>query len=129
MELMFVSDLEMLKFDKNDLVPMIIQDVNSGVVLSLFYANKESIKKMQETGFVWRYSRKNKKVMMKGEESGNSQKVVSVSLDCDNDALLVKIIPNGPACHKGTVSCFESEVSTTLSEFAFLVELVETIKK
>ncbi|MBI5227564.1 bifunctional phosphoribosyl-AMP cyclohydrolase/phosphoribosyl-ATP diphosphatase HisIE [Candidatus Micrarchaeota archaeon] len=119
-------NLNKMKFDANGLVPMIIQDQANGAVLSLFYANSDSLRKMQETGFVWRYSRKNKKVMMKGEESGNTQKVVSVSLDCDSDALLVKVIPKGPACHKGTVSCFGQEPAFTIDD---LVSIISERKK
>ena len=95
-----------IKFDENGLVPMIIQDVDSGAVLSLFYANQESLGRMNREGMVWRYSRSKKKLMKKGEESGNFLKVVSISLDCDSDALLVKVQPTGPACHTGKSSCF-----------------------
>lgn len=121
---MFVFEKKKLKFNDVGLIPMIIQDSSSGAVLSLFYANSESIKKMQETGLVWRYSRKNKKVMMKGVESGNTQKVDSISLDCDEDALLVKVSPVGPACHKGSSSCFSDTDS-----YPIISELIKTIKE
>lgn len=110
-----------VKYDVNGLVPMIIQDADSGLVLSLFYGNKESIEKMQKTKYVWRYSRSKKKVMRKGEISGNIQKVVAISNDCDNNALLIMVSPKGPACHTGKASCFESQ--------SILQELVSTIRE
>lgn len=109
-----------IKFGENGLVPMIVQDANNGLVLSLFYTNEEAIEKMKSTGYVWRYSRAKTKLMKKGEESGNTQKIVSMNFDCDQDALLVRVIPNGPACHKGTVSCFEAE-ATILSELSKVI--------
>lgn len=111
-----------MKFDKSGLVPMIIQDANSGAVLSLFYCNEESLKKMKETGFVWRYSRSKKKLMKKGMSSGNLMKVVSISEDCDSDALLVKVKPFGPACHAGDYSCFGEEKN-------ILTELIDVISE
>jgi phosphoribosyl-ATP pyrophosphohydrolase/phosphoribosyl-AMP cyclohydrolase len=113
---MFVSKLNSnaknIKFDDRGLVPIIIQDADNGTVLSLMYANQEAIDKMYETGFVWRFSRAKNRLMKKGEESGNVQKVVSITRDCDCDALLVKVKPSGPACHNGTASCFQSPVSS-----------------
>lgn len=109
-----------IKFDEKGLVPLIVQDSESGAVLSLFYANSEAVGKMKEEGYVWRYSRKLGRVIKKGEESGNFQRVVSVSPDCDSDALLVKVVPEGPACHTGEYSCFGEEKPV-------LCELVEVI--
>ncbi len=112
-----------MKFDSNGLIPMIIQDATTGLVLSLFYANKESIEKMKETCFVYRYSRSKQKVMKKGEESGNVQKVKEIIEDCDSDALLVRVNSNGPACHTGSRSCFGSEEEATiLSELSSIIE-------
>ncbi len=102
---------------------MIIQDANGGAVLSLFYANEEALEKTKQTGYVWRFSRSKKKVMKKGATSGNVQKVVSMSFDCDLDALLVRVIPSGPACHKDTISCFGES-----GEGVILSELVNVIK-
>lgn len=95
---------------------MIIQDAKTREVLSLVYGNKESIQKMKETRFVWRYSRSKKRIMQKGEESGNVQKVVSIVEDCDSDALLVLAQPSGPACHKGTGSCFSDAITSLESD-------------
>jgi phosphoribosyl-ATP pyrophosphohydrolase/phosphoribosyl-AMP cyclohydrolase len=97
---------EKLKYGKDGLLPMIVQDAEGGAVLSLFYANEESIRKMLKEGYVWRYSRKLGRVIKKGEESGNFQKVVEVKVDCDSDTLLVRVEPEGPACHTGEYSCF-----------------------
>ncbi|MBI5223246.1 bifunctional phosphoribosyl-AMP cyclohydrolase/phosphoribosyl-ATP diphosphatase HisIE [Candidatus Micrarchaeota archaeon] len=117
------SRVDQIKFDNDGLVPIIVQDANTGVVLSLVYANSDAVCRMQETGFVWRYSRSKKKIMQKGEESGNVQRIVSIDLDCDKDALLVRVLPEGPACHLSTVSCFGSEeVADMLSELALIIK-------
>lgn len=112
-----------LKFDDRGLVPMIIQDANGGAVLSLFYANKEVLERMESTGYVWRFSRSANKVMKKGTDSGNLQKVISIAPDCDGDAILVRVLPSGPACHKGMVSCFGEETQSVI-----LTELLQVIR-
>jgi phosphoribosyl-AMP cyclohydrolase len=96
----------MLKFDKNGLLPVIIQDVNTNEVLMLGYANKKSLKLTLETGEVWFYSRSRQELWHKGATSGNIIKWKSISKDCDNDTLLVKAVPAGPVCHTGARSCF-----------------------
>lgn len=103
------------------LIPMIIQDSDSGAVLSLVYANVESLRNMRRTGYVWRYSRQQGRVIRKGDTSGNRQKVVGIAWDCDKDSLLVRVRPTGPACHTGQFSCFGEEKPT-------LIELMEVIK-
>ncbi|MBI2079958.1 hypothetical protein HYT84_04270, partial [Candidatus Micrarchaeota archaeon] len=118
--------VDKIKFDKTGLIPMIVQDADTGLVLSLFYANREAVEKMQTTNCVWRFSRSKKRVMKKGEKSGNVQKIVSVSLDCDNDVLLVLVSPEGPACHKGTESCFTGPNKSMLSD---LVSVIKARKK
>jgi phosphoribosyl-ATP pyrophosphohydrolase/phosphoribosyl-AMP cyclohydrolase len=95
-----------IKFDKNGLVPMIVQDANSNMVLSLFYANRKALKMTRKSGLIWRYSRTYGKLMQKGASSGNTQKVVSVARNCENNSLLMRVIPKGPACHTGMRSCF-----------------------
>lgn len=109
-----------MKFDENGLIPLIIQDSKTGQILSLFYANKEAVEKIKQTGYVWRYSRKYKKLMQKGETSSNTQKVILLKEDCDNDALIALVETNGPACHTGKESCFETpkfnSFLTTLEE-------------
>ena len=93
----------------NELVPAIIQNSSTGLVLMLGYMNKEALKNTLETGFVWFYSRTRKKLWMKGETSQNTLTVVDLKLDCDNDTLLVKVIPQGPTCHTGDTTCFKEE--------------------
>ncbi|MGH9762331.1 MAG: phosphoribosyl-AMP cyclohydrolase [Blastocatellia bacterium] len=98
--------IEGVKFDQNGLVPAVVQDDATGQVLMLAYMNRESLQKTIETGETWFWSRSRASLWHKGETSGNTQKVVSVSIDCDEDTLLVKVRPSGPACHTGEVSCF-----------------------
>ena len=104
-------------------IPMIIQDTDSGTVLSLVYANTESLRKMRRTGYVWRYSRQQGKVVRKGAISGNIQKVAGIAWDCDRDALLVRVRPQGPACHTGRFSCFGKgdEMDSILGELTAVI--------
>ena len=90
----------------NGLVPAIVQDASTEQVLMLGYMNAESLEKTQETGLVTFYSRSRKTLWTKGETSGNTLKLVSIAMDCDQDTLLVRALPAGPTCHEGTVSCF-----------------------
>ncbi len=95
-----------LKFDVNGLIPAIVQDFQSGAVLMLAFMNRESIHKTLETGETHYWSRSRKELWHKGETSGNIQKVKKISVDCDNDALLVQVDQQGNACHTGEYSCF-----------------------
>jgi phosphoribosyl-ATP pyrophosphohydrolase/phosphoribosyl-AMP cyclohydrolase len=104
----------------NGFVPTIIQDVSSGIVLMLGYMDKAALTKTEDTGFVWFFSRTKKRLWKKGEVSGNVLRVQSMELDCDNDTLLVSVIPAGPTCHTGDVSCFKelrshNEIATLFS--------------
>ncbi len=110
----------MLKY-ANGLVPAVIQDEKSGKVLSLYYFNREALQKTRKTKMLWRFSRTLGKVVRKGATSGNTQKVVSISPDCEGKSLLVRVIPNGPACHKGSSSCYGNS--------CFLFELERVIQK
>lgn len=122
-----------LKFDENGLVPAIVQDAQSKEVLTLAYMNEESLQKSLETNETWFYSRSRKQLWHKGETSGYTQKIVDIRYDCDEDALLVLVEPSGPACHKGTYSCFaDSMVGKVGPEkgsdrFAILGELESVI--
>ncbi len=100
-------DVSQVRFDERGLVPAIVQDAVSKEVLTLAYMNEEALRKTLETGETWFWSRSRQALWHKGETSGNTQRVLSLSFDCDRDALLVRVIPSGPACHKGTTSCFE----------------------
>ena len=88
------------------LVPAVAQDARTGEVLTLAYMNEEALRATRETGLMHYWSRSRNKLWRKGEESGNVQRVVSLSLDCDGDAVLAKVEPAGPACHTGAVTCF-----------------------
>lgn len=89
------------------LIPTILQHANTGEVLMLGYQNQEAFERMVETGVAWFYSRSKGRLWKKGETSGNIQQVISWSLDCDQDALLVQVLPAGPTCHTGSASCFD----------------------
>ena len=100
-------DLSGLDWNKSDgLIPAIVQNYNSGKVLMLGYMNKESLGETLKTELVTFYSRSKQRLWTKGETSGNVLKLVAISQDCDNDSLLVQVIPKGPSCHKGTESCW-----------------------
>jgi phosphoribosyl-ATP pyrophosphohydrolase/phosphoribosyl-AMP cyclohydrolase len=97
-------------FDKLDgLLSVILQDTHTGQVLMNGYMNKEAYQKTLADDVVWFYSRSKKRLWKKGETSGHVQEVVSMRLDCDQDALLIEVIPKGPTCHLGTQSCFGDE--------------------
>jgi phosphoribosyl-ATP pyrophosphohydrolase/phosphoribosyl-AMP cyclohydrolase len=100
-----------LDFDKGSgLIPAIIQDEDSNEVLMLGFMNKEAWDKTQTEGKVWFYSRSKKRLWMKGETTGNTLSMRKIAVDCDQDALLIQVKPNGPVCHNGTKSCFGEEV-------------------
>lgn len=101
-----VSDIDFAKGD--GLVPVIVQDVNTKEVLTLAYTNKESLEMTQKTGNSWFWSRSRNKLWMKGEESGNVQKVREILVDCDSDAIIYMVEPAGPACHTGDRVCFHN---------------------
>src|SRR5437762_6345819 len=99
-------NLDEIRFDEHGLVPTIVQDSRTHDVLTLAYMNMESLHRTLETGETWFWSRSRAQLWHKGETSGNTQRVVSVTVDCDGDALRILVLPNGPACHKGEESCF-----------------------
>ncbi|MDM5330325.1 bifunctional phosphoribosyl-AMP cyclohydrolase/phosphoribosyl-ATP diphosphatase HisIE [Neobacillus sp. CF12] len=101
-----------IRFDEKGLVPAIVQDAETKEVLTLAYMNQESLTKTLETGETWFFSRSRQELWHKGATSGNTQSVVSVKYDCDQDAVLVLVQPKGPACHTGAVSCFSEGVVT-----------------
>ena len=114
-------DIKNLKFDKDGLIPAIVVDSITKKVLTLAYMNEASLKISMEKGLTTFYSRSRQELWLKGETSGNYQHIVSITADCDNDALVVVVESEGPACHKGTFSCFENPVfqSEELSEFSY----------
>ena len=101
---------QMVRFNDRGLIPAIIQDADSGRVLTLAYMNEEALRRTLEGPDVWFYSRSRRKLWHKGETSGNYLRVQSAALDCDGDAILVQVRPTGPACHTGHESCFFNEM-------------------
>jgi len=95
-----------LKWDENGLIPAVVQDVDTGQVLTLAFVSRESLAKTLETGETVFWSRSRQEIWHKGATSGNFQRVVSVAADCDQDALVIQVHPAGPACHTGATSCF-----------------------
>ncbi len=125
-------DINELKFDEKGLIPAIVVDSVSKKVLTLAYMNKESLAITMEKKLTCFFSRSRQKLWLKGETSGNYQHVVSITADCDNDALVVMVEPDGPACHLGTESCFNNSVfiDEEKKEFSLdtLVKLIESRK-
>lgn len=100
-------DLAAVKFDDRGLVPIIVQDAQSKSVLMLAYGNRATLEETIKLGEMVYFSRSRNERWHKGASSGNFQKVVSLALDCDGDTILAQVMPQGPACHNGTTTCFE----------------------
>lgn len=113
-------NIDELKFDEKGLIPAVVVDEVTKKVLTVAYMNKESLKISMEKGLTCFFSRSRQELWLKGETSGNFQHIVSITADCDNDALTVVVKKDGPACHTGSDSCFTKEVykSEELSEFS-----------
>lgn len=121
-------NIEQLKFDEKGLIPAIIQDGKTKEVLTLAYMNRESLEKSLETKETWFYSRSRQELWHKGETSGHTQKILQIKYDCDKDALVVLVKPAGPACHKGTTSCFtETLMGEEQPNYQILQKLEEII--
>ncbi len=122
-------NIDELKFDSEGLIPAIVVDAVTKKVLTLAYMNKESLQISIEKGLTCFWSRSRKELWLKGETSGNYQHIVSITADCDKDALVVVVEKDGPACHTGSDSCFETPVweSDALHEFSLggLMKLIE----
>ena len=122
-------NIDELKFDEKGLIPAIVVDSITKKVLTLAYMNRESLEISMEKGLTCFYSRSRQKLWLKGETSGNYQHIVSITADCDNDALTVVVEKDGPACHTGTDSCFTKAVweSDDKHEFSLqsLMKLIE----
>ncbi|MDQ4148888.1 MAG: phosphoribosyl-AMP cyclohydrolase [Actinomycetota bacterium] len=99
-------DLASLKWDPNGLIPAIVQDAASGEVLMMGWMNRESLSLTLEQRLTWFWSRSRRELWNKGATSGNLQHVTEVLVDCDADVLVVKVVPDGPACHTGQRTCF-----------------------
>ena len=122
-------DISELKFDEKGLIPAIVVDSVTKRVLTLAYMNEESLRISMEKELTCFFSRSRQELWLKGETSGNYQHIVSITGDCDRDALVVMVEPDGPACHLGTESCFEYPVweSSTLKDFSYegLMDLID----
>jgi phosphoribosyl-AMP cyclohydrolase len=102
--------IEELKWGTSGLIPAVVQDATSGEVLTVAYVSRESLLRTRELGETVFFSRSRQCLWHKGESSGNTQKVISITADCDQDAIVIKVNPKGPACHTGARSCFFEEV-------------------
>ena len=120
-----------LKFNEDGLIPVVVQHAQTKEVLTVAYMNNQSYEKTLETGETWFYSRSRQELWHKGATSGHTQKVISIKADCDQDALVVEVLPNGPACHNGTMSCFTETIveQERPGSVAILPQLVEVIRE
>ncbi|MDR3611716.1 MAG: bifunctional phosphoribosyl-AMP cyclohydrolase/phosphoribosyl-ATP diphosphatase HisIE [Ignavibacteriaceae bacterium] len=121
---------EKLNYDRlNGLVPAVVIDDNTGVVLMVGFMNKESLSITNATGKVTFYSRSRKQLWTKGENSGNFLNVVDIKSDCDDDTLLIRAIPDGPTCHTGDYSCFKEDQYPGISFINELYSIIQSRKK
>ena len=120
-----------LTFDDKGLIPVIVQHAVTREVLTLAYMNEEAYEKTVETKEAWFFSRSRQELWHKGETSGNTQKVVSIQTDCDSDALVLEVLPSGPACHTGQETCFHKSLEKfeEASGYNVLTNLIKTIEE
>src|SRR5215204_4784956 len=120
-------DIKSLKFDDRGLIPAIVQDASTREVLTLAYMNRESLARTLDSQQTWFWSRSRNELWHKGETSGNTQRLVDLVADCDNDAIVVLVEPAGPACHTGARSCFDLAPAEDLGLLlAQLYDLIES---
>ena len=123
-------NIDELKFDEKGLIPAIVVDAVTKKVLTLAYMNRESLEISMEKGLTCFWSRSRQELWLKGETSGNYQHIVSITADCDNDALVVMVEKEGPACHLGTDSCFTKAVYQSEDRHEFsLIGLYDMLKE
>lgn len=120
-------DAAEVRFDERGLVPAIVQDARTSEVLTLAYMNEESLRRTLETSETYFWSRARAELWHKGATSGNTQRVVEVLRDCDGDALVVRVIPHGAACHTGARSCFDNEGAEQATETESLGVVLERL--
>lgn len=122
-------DISTLKFDEKGLIPAVVVDTETKKVLTVAYMNAESLRISMEKGLTCFFSRSRQKLWLKGETSGNVQHIVSITADCDRDALVVEVRKEGPACHLGTDSCFNEVIfegeEPPAFQYADLMEMLE----
>lgn len=124
-----MSDLEINSLDwhkMDGLLPAIIQNATNGQVLMLGYMNQEALIATVTSGQLTLYSRSRKRLVRQGESSGDSMALEHISADCDNDSLLIQVIPKGPACHLGFNTCYQPPFSSTLGFLDNIIELINT---
>lgn len=109
------------------LVPAIIVDSTTKEVLMLAYMNEDAYQKTLETDLTWFYSRSRQALWNKGETSGNTQKVISITLDCDQDTLLIEVVPSGPACHTGAKTCFYQPVKKPTEQLGYDESIIDQV--
>ncbi|WP_122646497.1 bifunctional phosphoribosyl-AMP cyclohydrolase/phosphoribosyl-ATP diphosphatase HisIE [Enterococcus mediterraneensis] len=119
----------MVRFDEKGLIPVIVQDYYTNQVLTLAYLNQESLQQTLESGKMTYFSRKRQKLWVKGETSGNFQYLRSLTADCDEDALVARVVKDGPACHTGSESCFTNGLYGDVSELFSLEGLQGLLKE
>ncbi|WP_342567745.1 bifunctional phosphoribosyl-AMP cyclohydrolase/phosphoribosyl-ATP diphosphatase HisIE [Psychrobacillus sp. FSL K6-4046] len=120
-----------LTFDDKGLIPVIVQHAVTREVLTLAYMNEEAYEKTVETREAWFFSRSRQELWHKGETSGNTQRVVSIQTDCDSDALVLEVLPSGPACHTGEETCFHKSLEQfeEASGYNVMTKLIKTIEE
>ncbi len=129
---MTIYQIESVQFDERGLVPAVVQNAQTKEVLTVAYMNRESLEKTIETKETWFFSRSRQELWNKGATSGNTQSVVAIRMDCDEDALVIEVLPKGPACHTGEVSCFHKDLVTPtqpVGSFGILASLIEVIQE
>ncbi len=122
-----------IAFNDDGLVPAVVQDADTGRVLTVAWMNRDSLEKTLETGQTWFWSRSRQELWNKGATSGNTQEVAGIATDCDSDAIVVSVIPAGPACHTGETSCFhvplQGDVGADNASFAMMPDLEAIIRE
>ncbi len=123
-------DIAQLKFDEKGLIPVVVQDAETNVVLMVAYMNEEALEETLKTGYMHYFSRSRRKLWKKGESSGHVQQLAGMSYDCDGDTLLAKVYQTGCACHTGNYSCFFNEIVDfeTPTDSGVLEEVYAVIK-
>lgn len=125
-------DMKSIQFDESGLIPVVVQHAQTKEVLTVAYMNEESLQVTIKTKETWFYSRSRQELWNKGAVSGHTQQVVAIRTDCDNDALVVEVLPNGPACHTGETTCFHKIIQksgNSIGSFDILSNLVKVIQE
>lgn len=124
--------METIQFDEQGLIPVVVQHAQTKEVLTVAYMNRQSMEKTIETKETWFFSRSRQELWHKGATSGHTQQVVAIRTDCDEDALVVEVLPKGPACHTGEATCFHKDILSpgqTVGSFGILADLVQVIQQ